>query len=112
MATAEQCEQALTTRARRLAAADPAARRRNSLDRSLSCALPDLGIIFAGRLQDGMLTGVHRVDDPAAQIRLAMTSDDLVALVAGELSMASAWASGRVKIDAGMLDLVRLRTVF
>jgi putative sterol carrier protein len=41
-----------------------------------------------------------------------MTSDDLLKLVDGELNMASAWASGRVKIDASVFDLLKLRSVF
>ena len=36
-----------------------------------------------------------------------MTSDDLVALVDGTLHVASAWATGRVKIDAGVRDLLQ-----
>ena len=35
-----------------------------------------------------------------AQIRLAMSGDDLVALVNGELNFAKAWGSGRVKLVA------------
>lgn len=38
-----------------------------------------------------------------------MTGDDLVALVAGELNFARAWGSGRVKLEAGLRDLLRLR---
>jgi hypothetical protein len=45
-------------------------------------------------------------------VRLAMSSDDLVALVAGRLKMASAWAPGRVKIDAGIRDMIKLRSIF
>jgi hypothetical protein len=41
-----------------------------------------------------------------------MSSDDLLALVDGRLKMSSAWATGRVKIDAGVRDLVKLRSVF
>jgi putative sterol carrier protein len=40
-----------------------------------------------------------------------MTSDDLLALVDGRLKMASAWATGRVKIDAGIRDLLKLRSI-
>jgi hypothetical protein len=43
------------------------------------------------------------------QIRLAMSGDDLVALVDGELNFAKAWGSGRVKLEAGLRDLLRLR---
>jgi hypothetical protein len=31
-----------------------------------------------------------------------------VALVAGELNFARAWASGRVRLEAGLRDLLRL----
>jgi hypothetical protein len=44
-----------------------------------------------------------------ADIRLTMNSDDLVALTEGRLSFGPAWASGRVKLEAGLRDLLRLR---
>lgn len=112
MATIGQCEQAFAALAARLASADDDVRKRTSFDRSLSCTLSDLGVIFAGRLRDGRLTDIRQVDDADAQVRLAMSSDDLIKLVDGELNLATAWASGRVKIDAGVLDLVKLRSVF
>jgi hypothetical protein len=40
-----------------------------------------------------------------------MTSDDLVALVSGRLSFAPAWATGRVKLEAGLRDLLRLKSL-
>jgi hypothetical protein len=46
---------------------------------------------------------------PRADIRLTMTSDDLVALTDGRLSFGSAWQDGRVKLEAGLRDLLRLR---
>ena len=56
---------------------------------------------------------LHAVPDgpsvPKADIRLTMTSDDLVALTDGELSFGTAWACGRVKLEAGLRDLLRLR---
>jgi hypothetical protein len=36
-------------------------------------------------------------------------SDDLVSLANDELGAAKAWTSGRLKIDAGVFDLLRLR---
>ena len=47
-----------------------------------------------------------------AQIRLTMTSDDLLALVDGSLHLASAWATGRIKVEAGVRDLLKLRSIF
>jgi hypothetical protein len=80
-------------------------------DRTLSCYLRDLDVVFAGRLQAGQLVDIVRSGTRDAQIRLSMTSDDLLALVDGRLKMASAWATGRVKIDAGIRDLLKLRSI-
>lgn len=110
----EDCEQALHALAQRLSSADPATRGKAGFDRTLSCRLTDPDVNFGGRLQTGSLTEIRPVSDTeaaAAKIRLQMSGDDLIKLVAGELNMASAWASGRVKIEAGVLDLVKLRSI-
>jgi putative sterol carrier protein len=112
MATVEECAKAFQGLAARLAGADASTKRKASLDRSLSCTLRDLKVTFAGRLRDGELLDIRQVDTPNAQVRMTMTSDDLLKLVAGELNMASAWATGRVKIDANVFDLLKLRSVF
>lgn len=115
MATVSDCEQAFVTLAARLAEADPATRRKNSLDRRLSCTLRDLGVTFAGQIKDGLLVDVQQVPSAKAadaNVKLTMTSDDLIALVAGNLNLASAWTSGRVKIDARVFDLIKLRSIF
>ena len=109
MATIEQCITALEGILGDLAA-NPAAK---GLDRSLSCRLPDLGQVVLGRLSDEKVRDLTVVADsrsvPKADIRLTMTSDDLVALTDGRLSFGSAWASGRVRLEAGVRDLFRLR---
>ena len=46
-----------------------------------------------------------------AQVRLAASSDDLVALVAGDLTLGAAWATGRLVVEASVLDLLRLRSL-
>ncbi len=109
MATMEQCMTALKGILGDLAA-NPAAQ---GLDRSLSCHIPDQKQTVRGRLARG---SVHELRaEPAdqslekADIRLTMNSDDLVALTEGRLSFAPAWASGRVKLEAGLRDLLRLR---
>jgi alkyl sulfatase BDS1-like metallo-beta-lactamase superfamily hydrolase len=112
MATVAECEQALHSLAQRLAEADPETRKRNALDRTLTCSMPDLGVIFGGRLHDGLLTDIREVQEPAAQVRLRMSSDDLLKVVAGELNLTSAWTAGRVKIEAKVLDLIKLRSIF
>jgi alkyl sulfatase BDS1-like metallo-beta-lactamase superfamily hydrolase len=111
VATVEQCEQALHTLAQRLAD-NEASRRKAGFDRTLSCTIRDLDAIFGGRLKDGQLIDIAPTTSSDAQVRLAMSGDDLLALVDGRLKMSSAWASGRIKIDAGVRDLMRLRSLF
>jgi alkyl sulfatase BDS1-like metallo-beta-lactamase superfamily hydrolase len=111
VATVEQCEHALHELADRLAASN-GARSKAGFDRSISCTIRDLGVIFTGRLKDGQLIGIGQAASRDAQVRLTMTSDDLLALVDGQLKMASAWVTGRVKIEAGPRDLIRLRSIF
>lgn len=114
MASIEECEQALRRLAERLSDAGSAARDKAGFDRTLSCQLTDPQVSFAGRLRAGSLTEIRQVEAAearSAKIRLTMSGDDLLRLVNGELNMAGAWASGRVKIDAGVLDLVKLRTL-
>ena len=109
MATMDQCLKALQGILGDLAA-NPAA---EGLDRSLSCRLTDLDQVVLGRLSSGAVRDLHPVPDsptlPKADIRLTMASDDLVALTDGRLAFGSAWASGRVKLEAGLRDLLRLR---
>lgn len=111
MASVEDCERALGALADRLAE-NAAARRSVSFDRSLTCTIRDLDVIFAGRLKGGQLVDIRRTPGKDAQVKLAMSSDDLVALVDGRLKMASAWATGRVKVDASIRDLMKLRSIF
>lgn len=112
MASADECERAFRALADRLANADPAVRKRSTLDRSLSCTLSDLDLVFGAHLKDGLLEDIHRADVADGEVKLTMTSDDLLALVDGRQSFASAWAAGRVKIDARVFDLIKLRSVF
>jgi hypothetical protein len=110
VATVEQCEAALQALAERSARKDGS--KRLDVDRTLSCTITDLGVTYGGRLTGGRLTDIAVADGAGAQVRLTLRSDDLVALVDGELGVASAWATGRLKIDAGMRDLIRLRSIF
>ncbi len=111
MATMDECMTALKRILGDLAA-NPAAA---GLDRSLSCRLTDLQQVVLGRLSAGAVRDLHAVPDgpdvPKADIRLTMSSDDLVALTEGKLSFAPAWASGRVKFEAGLRDMLRLRSL-
>ena len=115
MASLQECEVALQTLALRFAAVDIDLRRKRAADRSVSCHVPDLSVVFSVTLTDGHVTDVRCIDereaDAPAQVRLAAGSDDLVALVAGHLTLPAAWATGRLTVEASVLDLLRLRSL-
>lgn len=111
MATVEQCEDALERLAGRLHGVDDADRKRVAFDRTLSAHVPDLAVTFTGRLADGHLREITTEPAPRAQIRLTAGSDDLVALTSGDLDFAKAWLSGKVKVEGGVRDLLKLRSM-
>ena len=91
---------------------DHEARTKAAFDRTVSCTLRDLDIIFTAHLVDGNLHDIRQAKTPDAQLRLSVTSDDLVALTDGSLPFARAWTSGRLRIDASVFDLLKLRSLF
>jgi hypothetical protein len=110
VATIDECMTALQGVLGPIASSKAAA----GLDRSLSCRLTDLDQVVLGRLSSGAVKDMHVVPDgpavPKADIRLTMTSEDLLAMTRGELSFTKAWASGRVRLEAGIRDILRLRS--
>ncbi|WP_433548313.1 SCP2 sterol-binding domain-containing protein [Streptomyces sp. CA-294286] len=113
MATTQECRGALDRLSDNLTRSEhDGVRGVAGFDRSLSCHVTDLDTTFTGRLTDGRITVDDTTPGPPrerAQIRLAMTGDDLVAMVDGDLNFAKAWASGRVRLEAGFRDLLHLR---
>lgn len=110
MASLQQCQDALEQLAQRMAGTQPG-ERDPDFDRSLSCYVPDLEVTFSGALSGGTLHDITTGPAPKAQIRLTAHSDDLVSLTRGELDFGRAWLSGRVKVEAGVRDLLKLRSL-
>lgn len=111
MATTDQCREALEGLAARLTDVDEDERREHTFDRTLSAHVPDLGVTFSGVLENGHIMDITTDPAPKAQIRITAQSDDLVALTDGELSFGPAWLSGQVKVEAGVRDLLKLRSM-
>jgi hypothetical protein len=111
VASVAECADAIASLADLLATVDPAVRAKAVVDRSVSCTIKDLQIIFIGQLRDGGLHDIQRSDSAKAQVRVTLTSDDLIKLCNRELDIASAWARGRVKVDASVFDLLKLRSL-
>ena len=110
MTTAEEAREALQKLAGRLADLSPADREQYFGDRTISVTIPDLGVTYGTRLGSGE-TPVREVgpDEPPADIRLTANSDEVVSLAESPMNIARAWVAGRVKIEASMKDLFRLR---
>lgn len=109
VANVDQCRQALRDLAARLDANADKVRDRVDLDRTLACRITDLDTAFHGRLTGGRLVDLTDGDDPKAKIALSTTSDDLLALVRGDLDVTRAVAARRVSIKASPFDLMKLR---
>lgn len=109
VASVDECRQALRDLAARLDDNADRVRDRVDLDRTLACRVTDLETAFHGRLLDGRLVELADGDDPKAKIALVTSSDDLLALVRGELDVTRAVGSRRVSIKANPFDLMKLR---
>jgi SCP-2 sterol transfer family len=112
MATLEEARAALGRIAGRLTDVDPDQLAKHVVERTVSCHVPDLHQVFVTRIHAGGLDEFQIVDGAdSAQVRLTVNSDDLVALADDELGVAKAWATGRLKIEASLGDLLRLRKI-
>lgn len=111
MATFDECRAAVERLAERLTSVDDDERRKHAFDRSLSCYIPDLDTTFCGRLEDGHIHDIRTEGAQPAQIKLTADSDDLVAMTDGHLSLGQAWRSGKLKVQASVLDLIKLKSL-
>ena len=79
--------------------------------RTIEAICTDLGLMYHARWRFGQLGelvsgAAHRPD-----IRIHVASTDLVRLADGTLPFRAAWAEQRVRVEASMGDLLRLRAV-
>lgn len=112
MATLQQCQDAVARLIDRLAEVDPDVRRKYAVERTVACRVPDLDVVFLARFDEhGSVSDLQTADSGTAQVKLAAASDDLIALIEGRLAVPTAWATGKLKIDASMFDLLKLRAL-
>jgi hypothetical protein len=110
MASAEECRAALQKLAGRLSELSADEREQYFGDRTMSVTIPDLSVTYVTLLGAGG-DPVREVapGEPPADIRMTASSDEVIALAEQPMNIARAWMSGRVKIEASMKDLFRLR---
>ncbi|MFC7584110.1 SCP2 sterol-binding domain-containing protein [Nonomuraea antimicrobica] len=97
MASVEECRAALAKLVTQFDEIDESDRAKHVVERTVSCRVPDLGVTFYGRLHHGGLDPFTELPPPngkAADVKLTIVSDDLVALVDGELDLARALLGG------------------
>jgi hypothetical protein len=111
MATAEECRKALESLTGRLSEMNPEDRAAHLVDRVLSCRVVDLGITFLTQLGSQGAGPVTEATDgqPTAQVKFTTKSDDLIVLAEDPGSIGRAWLTGRLKVEASIFDLLRLR---
>jgi hypothetical protein len=110
MNSAEECRQALQKLAGRLSEMSPADRDTYFGNRTISVTIPDLGVTYATTLGSGNdLVREAAPGEPPADIRLTADSDEVLSLAESPMNIARSWVAGRVKIEASMKDLFRLR---
>ena len=108
MATEAECASAFRTLADLMASLDPDVRAKYAVDRTVSCRVSDLGITWSARVNGQGIQGITTDDEGKAQVRLTVGSNDLLALVGNRLALKTAFATGKLRIQASPFDLLRL----
>ena len=71
--------------------------------------IPDLDSSYWTELRGGLMGPLHRGSPTQAEIRIQVDSDHLVELIDGRKSLFSSYVGGKLKIEASLTDLLRLR---
>ena len=77
--------------------------------KTIAVIVPDLDSEYWAIMEDGRMDRLHRGVPERADITIRVGSDDLVSVADGTTSFFSAFVSGRIKIEASVSDLLRLR---
>lgn len=110
MASESECAAAVDALVALFDEVDEQTRAKHVVERSVSLRVSDLNVTWSARLSLDGISDLTTHDDDKAQIRLTVGSDDLIALTEGRLALPTAFATGRLRIQASPRDLLRLRT--
>lgn len=111
MAEVDQVEAILEALLARFDHLDPSSRAMLPGRRTIEARCPDLELVRYGVWNNGSLTQVDEPSTRRPDIRISVRSDDLVRLSTGELTFGQAYLGGRIRIDASVTDLLRLRAM-
>lgn len=112
VATEEEVDQTLHALARRLA--DAQVEHRSLPERrSLAVFIKDLDVTYTAVFGEGMISDlVRRPPAGNEDVRIHVSSNDLIALANGRMGVGGALLTGKLRVDAGMSDLLLLRRLF
>lgn len=79
--------------------------------RVIEATFTDLGLTYHAVYRGGQIEGPHVGAAPRADIRLTGDSADLLSLANGEMTFSKAYSGGHVTIEAGISDLLLLRSL-
>lgn len=111
MATFDQVETILIDLLRRLGQVDDTTRAMLPSRRTIEARCPDLDLVRYAEWRRGDLDLLDEAPIRRPDIRISVHSDDLLLIASGELPFSRAVASNRLRLDASMADLIRLRAV-
>ena len=77
--------------------------------KTIQIDVTDLEVSFWTELAEGRMSELEEGEAQDVDIRMRAKSDDLVAMIDGELGLMSSFLSGRVRVDASLSDLLALR---
>lgn len=109
MAEVEEIERILDGVLGRLTDLDPNTRSMLPSRRTIEARCPDLDLVRHAEWRQGQLHLLDVAPSRRPDIRISVRSDDIVRISEGDLTFGQAYLAGRVRIDASMSDLLRLR---
>jgi len=77
--------------------------------KTIQIDVTDLEVSYWTELAEGRMGELEEGEAAEVNIRMRAKSDDLVAMIDGEVGLMSSFMSGRVRVDASLSDLLALR---
>jgi hypothetical protein len=111
MATVREVEAVLADLLARFGQVDPSTRSLLPSRRTIEARCPDLDLVRHAQWIDGELVVLEEPPPRRADIRVSVKSDDLMAIANGDMTFSRAYAANRIRLDASMTDLLRLRAM-
>lgn len=111
VASVEEVERILEDLLARLTDLDEGTRALLPAKRTVEARCTDLEVVRYARWHAGNLTPLADAPDRRADIRIALDSETLVALYERRLTFSRAYVDNRIRLDASMTDLLRLRAL-